>query len=1118
MGKAQISIFIIAGIALLLTLSAGTYFYITTKEKTGTGVQQAISFTLEPETIKQYVESCLRSVSEEIVFEISEKGGTFRQVPYRAYYGKYYPYICTQSNNVCVNRFVTRNSMETELNEKISQSIKKCMDFSEFRKKGYDMLEGQSSVSTTIGKNTVDILLNSPVKITNQGVDINIDKFESSLQAPLGILLDTVAEASYEEMLNSFFDEDLFMKQHLGISIEKHKPYPDTVYKLSIYDKDSLRFMEFNFAVQGIGTADYLGDFTQKQITGFCSKDGLVYVNVDRNICEQSKGSYSTTILPFVQMKSDTELCDGKPCADCADRKHGQSWCVYDGIAGNGFDAPGSRHYKQSCINGRIYTTECRDYREELCAEDLSIGKAVCRANRWQDCSEQTSKQSCEDRNIRDCYWSDWLYKAKPFRQPDVPDFSKRKCHPYTPPGFKHWLWIGDQACDMANEQYDCDGASCPMSWVDSTAIYCYMQGDCGSYFNVLKKMVIGGFYNTDDEPRNYVYSIPLAMSRIYAVPLKTDTFDHASFAGFKPLLTADKMKSNEKAYEARSDEFEPKMPSMSEIMSGNVKVEIDIDTLHSAYCDLWGAPADSSGCELCNSDPLKPCSEYKCRSIGAGCEYKEVDGKGYCGNVPVEKPTIKLEYAALLKKNVSVLDLIRTQKISKEELEKYIEKKLDVEKDVFRLEYGYSITEEIDPYSNLVFLFSSEKPIQCRTDIVNGNEFSAKKQTPLGYSETFPIFINAIDLNKEIPLPSSVDIKSPLQMVRMMDIGKSLDESRKIFAEQSIELSRTNPELLAYMDNLSRKAGNYTGYNVTSMEELMNKIDDTYKTQTEPAMKSYQQSAQEIMIPRELGNSYNFVTCKPGSGFAGDEFFVKYKLKEDREAPRISSVKPETETKIAGNIIDMEIEINEPAECRYSLNNDAQFDEMPEKIGCPMTSIESNFGVLSCDPEQIRLDNEKTDVFIKCKDQPSKYGTLFLNLKKGNKLGMNIPGMESQPDLGINISSSLSSGLSFNGNTISGESRIFSEKLFGFTADKDTVWLNISFNNDVECRNSLNPKDMFENIPESESFNCNANGKTFNCLKELNVLGNVTYYIYCRTKAESQNINSESYHLIYYR
>ena len=37
--------------------------------------------------------------------------------------------------------------------------------------------------------------------------------------------------------------------------------------------------------------------------------------------------------------------------------------------------------------------------------------------------------------------------------------------------------------------------------------------------------------------------------------------------------------------------------------------------------CMAWQAPSGGSSCDLCNKDPLKPCSEYRCKSLGQTCK-----------------------------------------------------------------------------------------------------------------------------------------------------------------------------------------------------------------------------------------------------------------------------------------------------------------------------------------------------------------------------------------------------------------------------------------------------------------------------------------------------------------
>jgi hypothetical protein len=48
-------------------------------------------------------------------------------------------------------------------------------------------------------------------------------------------------------------------------------------------------------------------------------------------------------------------------------------------------------------------------------------------------------------------------------------------------------------------------------------------------------------------------------------------------------------------------------------------------DILIEFECKTWEAPVGGDDCEKCNDDPLKPCSEYRCESLGAACELMNV-------------------------------------------------------------------------------------------------------------------------------------------------------------------------------------------------------------------------------------------------------------------------------------------------------------------------------------------------------------------------------------------------------------------------------------------------------------------------------------------------------------
>ncbi|MFH1456337.1 MAG: hypothetical protein ABIF40_05310 [archaeon] len=188
---------------------------------------------------------------------------------------------------------------------------------------------------------------------------------------------------------------------------------------------------------------------------------------------------------------------DVSPNADGEQKDNGESWCVYDMLPGRGQDYVGSRQYRHMCLNGEEIVEPCSDFREQICIQgelggdvlytiealreafqqDEDYVQAGCRSNRWSDCyncnTEETDEskiECCVNTDLRDCYWmqagvaypvnetyleaydQDILDELNIFANfnpfagdPDAPDDSYDGiCVPEVPPGLKFWGDSGD--------------------------------------------------------------------------------------------------------------------------------------------------------------------------------------------------------------------------------------------------------------------------------------------------------------------------------------------------------------------------------------------------------------------------------------------------------------------------------------------------------------------------------------------------------------------------------------------------------------------------------------------------------------------------------------------------
>lgn len=87
--------------------------------------------------------------------------------------------------------------------------------------------------------------------------------------------------------------------------------------------------------------------------------------------------------------------------------KHGETWCVTNTKTGLDESLPGSQSYRLACYNGEVSVEPCDAWRATVCVESEVEGfsTAICRANLWQDCTEQESETECLNTDERDCKW-----------------------------------------------------------------------------------------------------------------------------------------------------------------------------------------------------------------------------------------------------------------------------------------------------------------------------------------------------------------------------------------------------------------------------------------------------------------------------------------------------------------------------------------------------------------------------------------------------------------------------------------------------------------------------------------------------------------------------------------
>jgi hypothetical protein len=329
--RSQVSVFIIFGLILLVVVGLATYVMKIGNEVSPVDMSQGAG------GLESYVMECIDQVALPSVMDIGIGGGTIKPEKHRWYFGKQYNYLCSSVGGICLQKPLLRQDMEAEIEQGVLLNITRCVDLDIFRRQDFEVQAGTPSVNVTIGRYEVDVGLSYPIRLVRGDVDITVKSYHTRIEKPLGLFYDKSIEIINSENSQGHFDSVDYMYRNSGrIIIEKHRPYPDTVYSLT---SDDYTFMFAMEGVTAIGAS-----------IGCCYNlyDKSCFKNVAPEICESKGGIYDMNFnceCPEVSDENDFS-CNGGSCRDCEKtfdyvtgtfsnelRKHGESWCEYDSVA-----------------------------------------------------------------------------------------------------------------------------------------------------------------------------------------------------------------------------------------------------------------------------------------------------------------------------------------------------------------------------------------------------------------------------------------------------------------------------------------------------------------------------------------------------------------------------------------------------------------------------------------------------------------------------------------------------------------------------------------------------------------------------------------------------------------
>ncbi len=678
-------------------------------------------------------------------------------------------------------------------------------------------------------------------------------------------------------------------------------------------------------------------------------------------------------------------------------RKHGESWCVYEGPTGNFVDRPGTRHYKFSCLNGEEIMEECADYRQEICVQaNYEKKNSVTQSTNFS--YEDFSKASCIRNNIYESeITSNLSTVASGFKFWENNDAYAEQCS------------LGTTRCNVYYVKehrfadYKCK-ANCfceTKEFLDQANTYCKSFGDCGFSYNIKGEPGSGGLNvywsgrtlgnNPTTMSQGYLdflkkYGIYGGMAFLNAETekiinaAKPDTLkDYADevliygavgliFSGFitqgilniisgvpidittsNLFLSGIAGAGSGALSGVASSAFVQTLaviPATSivaavivivttaiEIVLGGGKVRVK--TLNFE-CRPWQAPLGGENCDKCDDE--FGCTDYKCKSLGTTCQFYQDNDRKVCvdGGDPndINSPRI------------SPLD-IQDYSIREERL-------------------GYDIVEQVEPFKLFNFGIKTDENALCKYDLSLGKKYDEmtfdfgdsffKKEhnltLVLASDKEYKYYVRCTDTKGN---KNEVDYLVSFKTKKGIDKGVPVITSTSI-RNGAIVASNSNNLLVDFF--LNEPATCRYDISDKSYDAMRNQTACTEEYDSVPLQHSCSAAFSGL---RRGQNSYYF-RCRDLSNNTNSQSYLFNLVKSD--ALNINVVDPSPRDLVYVNDVTLALKTSGGSDdgksiCRYS-EEDESYDKMNEfKITDSTNHLQS----------QTSLRRGNYEYFVKCRD-----------------------------------------------------------------------------------------------------------------------------------------------------
>jgi hypothetical protein len=190
-----------------------------------------------------------------------------------------------------------------------------------------------------------------------------------------------------------------------------------------------------------------------------------------------------------------------------------------------------------------------------------------------------------------------------------------------------------------------------------------------------------------------------------------------------------------------------------------------------SFQCLAWEAPLRGENCEECNKDPFRPCSEYRCRSLGQACEL-------------VNAGTVEEKCVWINSQDVNSPTIVPWDDVLLEDHEYTSHSQLPPSLGTQIVRSGGSC---IKPFTPLVFGVINNEPARCKIDSEHRDTFD-EMQFFFGDNN---FLLNNHTQYMSLPSPDAINVEGPVIendgiydfFVRCQDANGNVNEQEFVFS-----------------------------------------------------------------------------------------------------------------------------------------------------------------------------------------------------------------------------------------------------------------------------------------------------------------------------------------------